>query len=124
MILVIDKSYKNAANVADMFFFMGVLSKAVTIGETFSEISARYRAVIMISPESFPDPEDFIKRLRKYNSAVPIFAMGEPDNSYSHLFAQVFSSISFSKYEIKICSHISVFMILSNVFFFPVIFSE
>lgn len=90
MILVIDKSRKNANNVAEMFFLMGVLSKAVTIGETFSEISDIYRAVVMICPESFPDPEDFIKRLRKYNGTVPIFAMGNPDKSYSRLFAHVF----------------------------------
>lgn len=95
MILVIDKSHKNANNVADMFFLMGVLSRAVTIGETFSEISDNYRAVIMICPENFPDPEDFIKRLRKYNSTVPVFAMGNPDKSYSHLFACVFSRTAF-----------------------------
>ena len=96
MILVVDRSRKNAANVADMFFLMGVLSRAVTIGEAFSEISDNYRAVILLCPENFPDPEDFIKRLRKYSSTVPIFAMGNPDKSYSNLFAQIFSRTAYA----------------------------
>ncbi len=91
MILVIDQNKKNAASVADMFFYMGVLAKASTVGESFSEISDIYRAVILISPESFPDCRDYINRLRSYSSTVPIFAIGAPDSSDSQLFARVFS---------------------------------
>lgn len=96
MILVVDKSKRNAVSVADMFFYMGVLAKAATIAESFSEISDIYRAVIIISPESFPDAEDYVKRLRTYNSAVPIFAIGSPDESYAHLFSRIFSRGSYA----------------------------
>ena len=91
MILIVDKSKKNAASISDMFFYMGVLSKPSTIAETFSEISNIYRAVLILYPETFPDPEDFVKRLRSYSSTIPIFAIGSPDKSYSDLFAYVFA---------------------------------
>ena len=90
MILIIDKSRKNAMSVADMFFYMGILAKATTVGESFSEISDIYRAVIIIAPDTLPDTEDFVKRLRTYNLKVPIFAVGEPDRSSEHLFAGIF----------------------------------
>ena len=61
MILVIDKNRKNALCVADMFFYMGVLAKAATLSEAFSEISNTYRAILLLSPRSYPDAEDFIK---------------------------------------------------------------
>ena len=92
MILIVDKSRKNASSLADMFFYMGVLARGSTVGEAFSEISDIYRAVLIISPESFPDAEDFIKRLRTYNSTVPIFAVGNTQKDCSALFAHVFSS--------------------------------
>jgi len=90
MILIIDKSRKNAISVADMFFYMGILAKATTVGESFSEISDIYRAVIILSPETLPDTEDYVKRLHSYNLTVPIFAVGEPDKRLSNLFAGIF----------------------------------
>jgi len=91
MILIVSKSKKNASNVADMFFYMGVLAKGATVAESFSEISDIYRALILLSPESFPDADDYIKRVRSYNSVIPIFAIGEPDGNYLHSFAHIFS---------------------------------
>ena len=87
MILVIDKTKKNAVSVANMFFYMGVLTKAATLSEAFSEISNAYRAAVLLSPESYPDAEDFVRRLRSYNSTVPIFVIGEMNEAYAHSIA-------------------------------------
>jgi hypothetical protein len=96
MILVIDQSKKNAINVSDMFFYMGVLAKAVTVSEAFAEISNTYRAIIILSPEDLPDAVDFIKRLHGYSASIPIFAIGAPDNPNSHLFAKIFPTSSYA----------------------------
>ena len=90
MILVVDKSKRNASSVADMFFYMGILAKATTVQESFAEISDIYRAVVIISPESLPDAEDYIKRLQTYNSSVPFFAIGEPSYESRELFCRFF----------------------------------
>ena len=103
MILVIDKNKKNAVSVAEMFFYMGVIAKACTLSETFSEISNKYRAVVLLSTDSYPDAEDFIKRLRAYNVSMPIFAVGESENINLPDIATVFP---YSAYASEILSKI------------------
>ena len=95
MILIIDRYKKNSAPISEMFYYMGVLSKAISINETFSEISPVYRAIILISPERFPDIEDYLLKLREYNSSAPIFAMGNPGKEYAHFFDDIFSRDAF-----------------------------
>lgn len=96
MILVIDKNKKSAVSVAEMFFYMGVLTKAATLSEAFSEISNTYRAVVLLSPETYPDAEDFIKRLRSYSLTVPIFAIGEKESAPYRDIAMAFPRSSYA----------------------------
>ncbi len=103
MILVIDKNKKNAVSVAEMFFYMGVLTKGVAISNAFSEISNAYRAVVLLSPEAYPDAEDFIRRLRTYSFTVPIFTIGEKGNADYRNIAMSFSR---SLYAAEILSKI------------------
>ncbi len=89
MILVIDKSQKNANDLADMLYYMGVLAKAVSAKDALSEISDIYRAIIIISPEELSFPEDIIHGLRRYSNA-PMFAIGSKKYEYASEFLHVF----------------------------------
>ena len=75
MILIIDKSKKERTTVSEMFHYMGILSYAVTPQAAFSEISTKYRAILITNPDSFPDITDYISRLRRYSANIPIFAL-------------------------------------------------
>ena len=103
MILVIDKLKKNAINVSDMFFYMGVIARPASLHEAFSEISTVYRAIVLLSPSSYPDTEDFITRLQTYSSNTPIFAIGEVDERCSELVSRTLPS---SAYAAEILSEI------------------
>ena len=85
MILIINKSKKNARALSDMFYFMGVLSLGVTPKEALSEISPIYKAVIIENPDMLADKEDFVSRLRSYAN-IPIFAITMPPILRSGLF--------------------------------------
>jgi len=75
MILIIDKSRKNALALADAFYYMGVIAVAKTPAEALSEISLAYRAVIINEPSKLPDKFDYVRRLRSYASGIPVFAI-------------------------------------------------
>lgn len=89
MILVVDKSQKKANALVDMFYYMGVLSKAVSAKDALTEISDIYRAIIFVSPEEIPFLEDVIKGLRNYSNA-PMFAMSSSKADCSSDFLHVF----------------------------------
>lgn len=83
MVLIIDRSKRKAQAISDIFYYMGVISCAATPTEALSEISGIYRSVLVIDPENLPDAEDFLSKLRSYNSSVPIFAISDaPSYSY------------------------------------------
>ena len=103
MILVIDKSKKNAVNVADMFFYMGVIARPSSLHEAFSEISNAYRAIVLLSPNLYPDTEDFITRLKRYSSNTPIFAIGAIDERSAKLVSRTLPT---SAYAAEILSEI------------------
>ena len=90
MILVVDKSKRNAATFADMFFYMGVLAKSATIAESFSEISNFYRAIVVMDPDEIADVTDYVHRMRAYSAAIPIFALGDKDAPKAELFDCIF----------------------------------
>lgn len=77
MVLIISASKKRAQVINDIFYYMGVLSCAVTPKEALSEISGLYRAVLLLEPTELPDPEEYVTKLRSYASSVPIFAISE-----------------------------------------------
>ena len=76
MILVINKSKKDAQRLSEMLYFMGVVSYGAGLTETFSEISTSYSAVIIMNPSVLADKEDFVSRLRLY-AKLPIFAISD-----------------------------------------------
>ena len=73
MILIINKSKKDARSLAEIFHIMGVLAYAATPGEALSEISLQYSAVIVMNPSLLPAKEEYAARLRSY-AHIPIFA--------------------------------------------------
>ena len=76
MILVINKSKKDAQRLSEMLYFMGVVSYGADLTEAFSEISTAYSAVAIMNPSALADKEDFVSRLRLY-AKLPIFAISD-----------------------------------------------
>ena len=74
MILIINKSKKDAQRLSEMLYFMGIVSYGASLTEAFSEISTSYSAVIVMNPNTLADKADFATRLRLYAS-LPIFAV-------------------------------------------------
>jgi DNA-binding response OmpR family regulator len=60
---------------------MGILSLGITPKEAYSEISTDYSAVIVTEPDRLPDAADFIGRLRKYASCIPIISVSDEELS-------------------------------------------
>ena len=98
MVLIVSSSKKKAQSISDIFYYMGVLSYATTPYEATSEISGMYRAVLVLDPEELPDADNFIERLRTYNSLIPIFALSDSCNNYccQKIFDKVFKGDIYS----------------------------
>ncbi|MBQ9069852.1 MAG: helix-turn-helix domain-containing protein [Clostridia bacterium] len=75
MILIIDKSLKNAATISDIFHYMGIVSGISAPERAVNEISNRYHAILIPSPERIPAHEELIRSLRTYSLGAPIFAL-------------------------------------------------
>ena len=92
MILVIDKSKRNAESLAEMLHYTGYITTGATPQEALSEISTLYRAVIIISPERLPDAREFNERIRSYVSNIPIFAVSDteinPEDGFNGCFSK------------------------------------
>ena len=87
MVLIVCSKRRIASIVSNMFHYMGILSRAVSPYEALSEVSLYYRAVLVIDPETLPDPVDFIKRVRTYVRTIPIFAIGDKLAEFPYLDA-------------------------------------
>lgn len=96
MVLIISSSKKTAEVISDMFHYMGVISCAATPTEALSEFSGLYRAALVINPCLLPDHEDFVKKLRSYASAVPIFAITEGTCHKESIFDGTFKDSIYS----------------------------
>ena len=92
MILVIDKSYENAATYAGMFRFMGILATPTAPEGALHELSEDYRAIILFSPERVSDIPSFVTRLRKKSGTAPIFAVADGKYRDNGLFDAVFTN--------------------------------
>jgi hypothetical protein len=77
MVLIIHSSKKEARAISDIFYYMGVLSYAATPAEALTEISAIYRAVLVVDPEKLPDAQSLVEKLSSYNARIPIFALSD-----------------------------------------------
>lgn len=108
MILVIDKNKQSARTSAEMFHFMGILARGTTPSEALSKIGIEYRAVIITFPETIADLKDFVRRLRRYSSSVPIFALTKSYVDNDEVFDAVYDfdilSSTLIKHITKYCS--------------------
>ena len=88
MLLIVTRSKRAATAVNDIIYRTGVLTHLVKPTEAFNDVSYAYRAVLVMEPQTFPDIEDFLRRLREYVGKMPIFSLSEdgPKNPYAHLF--------------------------------------
>lgn len=101
MILIINKSKKEARGLSDMFYYMGVLAYGATPSEALSEISPIYRTIIVMNPDNLPDKEDYVTRLRSYLN-IPIFAITSgQDNNDVILFDGVIKKGTYAAYIYK-----------------------
>ena len=82
MILIIDKSLSNARTYADIFYFMGILSYAVTPAQAFNEVSNRYTAILLTGMEYSSYDDEFTKTLSTLSLGAPIFAICEDAKEY------------------------------------------
>ena len=92
MILIVDKSRKNANSIVDISKYMGILARAETPDTALSEISLFYRAVLVVNPYNLPDCEEFIAKLRSYAGEIPIFAISDKKYAKPLLFNMTFDS--------------------------------
>lgn len=96
MILIINKSKKDARGLCDMFYFMGILTAATTPHEALSEISTNYRAAVIVNPDTLADKEDFVRRIRSY-ADIPLFAITKhPDSLDELLFERIIKNSSYA----------------------------
>ena len=84
MVLIIHTAKREARAIADIFYYMGVVSYAATPIEALGEISGIYRAILIIDPDNLPDIDSFVEKLRSYNSRIPIFAVSDQPNYLDH----------------------------------------
>ena len=77
---------------------MSILSYAATPHEALSEVSDIYRAALLINPESFPDVNDYVGRLKSYKSDLPVYAItsDEPPSYYPDIFDATFVKPGFT----------------------------
>jgi hypothetical protein len=102
MILIINKSRKNARALSDMFYYMGILSYGLTPEEALSEISPIYRAVVIENPSSLPDKKDYVARLRSY-ADIPIFSLTDTSDADDDLlFDGIIKSGSYASHIFRV----------------------
>ncbi len=77
MVLIVHRKRLAARTVSDLFHYMNILSRPVIPSEALSEISLMYRAVVVLDPETLPEPREFVSRLKSYASTVPVFAVSD-----------------------------------------------
>lgn len=81
MLLIIHKSERQGRPLTDMLRYMGFIAYHAKPAEALSEVSTRYRAVLLLHPASLPDPQDYLRRLRSYAADIPFFAVTEDADS-------------------------------------------
>ena len=77
MILIINKSRKEAEALAAAFRCMGIVARAETPEHACAELSPLYHAILIDEPRKLPDECEYIVKLRSYISGIPIIALTE-----------------------------------------------
>lgn len=97
MILIISRNNRIAKDITEIFHYMGVLSYGTTPNEALSEISTLYKAILILEPSLFPDINDYVKRIRAYNTYIPIYAISADEYTPKvNLLDYVYSKTVFS----------------------------
>ena len=98
MLLIVSQSKRVAKSVQETFHYMSILSYGATPHEALSEVSDRYRAILILNPDGFPDIMDYVNRLRSYRSDIPIFAILDKDapHHYPDIFDGCFTKPAFT----------------------------
>lgn len=98
MILIINKSRKEAESLAGAFRYMGIIARGETPERTTTEVSTLYRVILIVDPEKLPDECEYIARLRSYIGDIPIIALtGNHQSLKSQYAARVERTITASK---------------------------
>lgn len=98
MLLIISQSKKNARSISETFHLMSILSYGTTPHEALSEVSGLYRAVLIVDPESFPDINDYVNRIKSYKRDIPVFAITDdiPSSYFHDIFDGIFTRPTFT----------------------------
>ena len=104
MLLIINKSKKDARSLAEMLHIMGVIAHATSPSEALSEISLDYSAALVMNPSLLPAMEEYVQRLRSYAN-IPIFAYSDTDfEGGKFIFDGVIKSNSYASSVLSIIS--------------------
>ncbi len=90
MILVVSEKRSTAAAVADMLYFMGILSYPATPEMAVSEISDKYKAVLILSCQDSENENELTEILRSLFPEIPVFAHGKTVTPF--IYDSVFES--------------------------------
>lgn len=98
MLLIVNTSEKSGNAIAEIFHYMGIISVQKKPHDALSEICTRYSAVLICEPQAFPDPRDYMHRLRSYGANIPMFALVVDPSTFAYegLFDGVFPEHIFS----------------------------
>ena len=98
MLLIVDRSQKSAETICDIFNFFGILAYPVTYEQALREVSNRFDAIIIVSPEQSGNLEEFVKSLRVYSLGAPVYAITDKigDVSYSEIFDKTYYRPTFN----------------------------
>lgn len=78
---------------------MGVLSRAVTPDVAISDVTNRFRAILITSMEKIINPEELILNLKRYSLGAPIFALSEEKDTSIIRKQRIFSMLDGVFYE-------------------------
>ncbi len=92
MILVIDHYPQSGQAMCDMLRYMGYIAVHKAPYEALAEANPRYHAAIVLNPGLIPAPEDYIKRLRVYLHASPIFAIKDQSMTEPEVYDAVYDA--------------------------------
>ena len=110
MILIINKSRKEADSLAASFRYMGIVARGETPERATAEVSILYRAILLTDPEKLPDECEYITRLRSYIGGIPIIALTDnPESSkmqYDAFAERATTASKLYKVIYRICNQI------------------
>ena len=87
MILITDTDKTRRDTVAEMFYYMGVLSKAVPPEEVEREISQEYSALLFSSAKETPGAEEISAKVRGLGMATVVAITDEASDAFDLTFS-------------------------------------